>query len=98
MRVNLLAPYFVNTPLTAHLVPKLVEVGVKLAEVEDVRDAVLRLICDKSIHGRAVGIWEGGAVDLRDDLGGDYGSQVVHSKFEEGAMIRSMAQVSEKRL
>ena len=98
VRVNLIAPYFVNTPLSAHLVPTLVKMGVKLAELDDVRDAALRLICDKSIHGRAVGIWEGGAVDLEDDLGGDYGSQVLRSKFEEGAMIRSMAQVSKKRL
>ena len=98
VRINLLAPYFVDTPLSAHLVPKLQEVGVKLAEISDVRDAALRLICDESIHGRAVGIWEGGPVDLGDDLGGDYGSHVIRSKFDEGAMLRSMAQVSKRRL
>ena len=98
VHVNLLAPYFVDTPLSVHLVPKLREVGVKLAEINDVRDAALRLVCDKSIHGRAVGIWEGGSVDLGDDLGGDYGSHVIRSKFDEGAMVRSMAQVSKQRL
>jgi hypothetical protein len=71
--------------------------GVKLAEIEDVRDAGLRFISDKSIHGRAVGIWEGGAVDLGDDLGGDFGSQVVCRKVEEGAMFQATAQVSKKR-
>jgi 5'-hydroxyaverantin dehydrogenase len=98
VRVNLIAPYFVATPLTAHHVPLLLKMGVKFAELEDVRDAALRLICDKSIHGRAVGIWEGGPVDLGDDLGGGYGSQVLRSKFEEEAMIRSTAQVSKTRL
>lgn len=98
VRVNLIAPYFVATPLTAHIAPKLQEMGVKLAEIDDVRDAGLRFICDKSIHGRAVGIWGGGAADLGDDLGGDYSSQVVRRKLEEGAMSRSSAQVSKPRL
>ena len=90
VRINLLAPYFVATPLSAHIIPKLQEVGVKLAEMNDVRDAALRLICDKSIRGRAVSIWEGGPVDLGDDLGGDYGSHVIRSKFDEDAMLRSI--------
>jgi NAD(P)-dependent dehydrogenase (short-subunit alcohol dehydrogenase family) len=98
VRVNLLASYFVATPLTAHIAPKLQEMGVKLAEMEDVWDTGLRFICDRSIHGRVVGIWEGGSVDLGDDLGGDHSSQVLRRKFEEGAMIRSTAQVSKKKV
>jgi hypothetical protein len=98
VRVNFIAPYFVATPLTAHISPKLQKLGVKLAKVDDVRGAGLRFICDQSIHGRAVGIWEGGAVDLSDDLGGGHGSQVVRRKVEEGAMIRSTAQVSKRRV
>ena len=98
VRVNLIAPYFVATPLSAHIAPKLQEMGVKLAEIDDVRDAGLRFIYDQSIHGRAVGIWEGGAADLGDDLGGDYSSQVVRRKFEDGAIIRSTAQVTKPRL
>ena len=98
VRVNLLAPYFVATPLTAHVAAKLQKMGVKLAEIDDVRDAGLRFIDDKSIHGRAVGIWEGGPVDLADDLGGDFGSRVVRRKVEQGAMFAPTAQVSKKRV
>lgn len=74
--------------------PELQEVGVKLAEIDDFRDAGLRLICDRSIHGRAVGIWENSLVDLGDDLRGDYCARMIRSKVEEGAMVRFMAQVS----
>lgn len=91
VRINLLAPHIVATPHCSHIPPKLQEVGVKLAEIHDVRVAALRLMCDKSIHGRAMGIWEGGPVDSGDELGGDYGSHVVRSKLDEGAMVRSMA-------
>jgi 5'-hydroxyaverantin dehydrogenase len=98
VRVNLMAPYFVATPLSAHIAPKLQEMGVKLADIGDVRDTALRFIGDKSIHGRAVGVFQGGAADLGDDLGGDYSSQAVRRKVEEGLMIRSSAQVSKSRL
>lgn len=41
VRINLLAPHFVATPHCAHLAPKLQEVGVKLAEIHDVRDGAV---------------------------------------------------------
>lgn len=97
VRMNLLAPYFVATPLTAHKVEELLKLGVRLAEIGDVRDAGLRLICDKSVHGRAVGIWEGGPVDLGDDSGGDFGSQAIRSGIEGGAMKQPLTQVSRPR-
>lgn len=97
VRMNLLAPYFVATPLLAHLVPGLQKMGIKLAEINDVRDAALRLLSDRSIHGRAIGVWQGGPVDLQDDLGGAYGSQVVRGRIESGVLVHALTQVSRPR-
>jgi 5'-hydroxyaverantin dehydrogenase len=97
VRINLLAPYFVSTPLTAHLLPGLLKMGIKMADMCDVTDAALRLISDRSIHGRAVGIWQGGPVDLGDDLGGAFGSQALREGIESGALIQALTQVSKPR-
>jgi 5'-hydroxyaverantin dehydrogenase len=97
VRINLLAPYFVATPLTAHLLPGLQKMGVKLAEIGDVRDAALRLVGDRSIHGRAIGVWQGGPVDLGDDFGGAFGSQALRNGTESGALVQILTQVSRPR-
>lgn len=97
VRVNLVAPYFVHTPLTAHRVPQLQQIGIKFAALEDVQAAVLRFMSDESVHGRAVGIWQGGPVDLGDDLGGEFGSAALRKGIEDGALVRGSAHVSKRR-
>jgi NAD(P)-dependent dehydrogenase (short-subunit alcohol dehydrogenase family) len=97
VRINLLAPYFVATPLTAHLLPELLKMGIKMTDLKDVTDAALRLVSDKSIHGRAIGIWQGGPVDLGDDMGGAFGSHVIHDGVESGALTQTLTQVSRPR-
>lgn len=97
VRINLIAPYFVATPLTAHRVPELQKLGIRMAEIDDVRDAALRLICDDSIHGRAVGILEGGPFDLRDDYGGGFGFDALREGIESGALVQSKSFVSKQR-
>jgi NAD(P)-dependent dehydrogenase (short-subunit alcohol dehydrogenase family) len=61
VRSNLIAPYFVATPLIKDHVPLLESMGIKLADIDDVEAAAMRFMCDKSIYGRAAGIWQGGA-------------------------------------
>jgi 5'-hydroxyaverantin dehydrogenase len=51
VRVNLVAPTFVNTPMTEPLLPLLQANGTQLASKEDVVKAVLRLAGDESING-----------------------------------------------
>lgn len=97
VRINLLAPYFVATPLTAHLVPYMHKIGIKLAELDDVQVAAMRLMSDESIHGRAVGVWQGGPIDLGDDFGGGFGSDALRQGVEAGALVRSSTFVSQKR-
>ncbi|TLD27923.1 NAD(P)-binding protein [Venturia nashicola] len=76
-RVNVVAPWFINTPIMSATVIKKLVLAFKamksdFAEVEDSVKAVLRLACDQTINGRALGIIprdriEAGYVDLEVD-------------------------------
>lgn len=55
-RVNVVAPWFINTPIMSATVieqlgPALKNMNSDFAEVEDSVKAVLRLACDESING-----------------------------------------------
>lgn len=89
VRVNVIAPYFVRTPLTEAFVPYMQELGIKLGDIGDVEAAAMRFMCDKSVHGRAAGVWQGGAFDLGDDYGGAHGSAAMLEGVESGALRRS---------
>jgi 5'-hydroxyaverantin dehydrogenase len=97
VRVNLVAPYFVATPLTAGYIPHLEKLGVKLADISDVQAAALRLMGDRSIHGRALGVWQGGPIDLGDDFGGSFASDAIRKGIESGALIQPSVYVSRPR-
>jgi hypothetical protein len=58
---------------------------------------VLRLVGDRSIHGRAIGVWQGGPVDLGDDFGGAFGAQALRNGTESGALVQILTQVSRPR-
>ena len=72
-RVNYIAPWFVNTDiLTDEAVAGLTAIGVVFAEAKDAAAAVLRLVADDAVHGRALAVvprmWgESGFVDLQLD-------------------------------
>lgn len=51
VRLNMLAPSFIKTPLVAPFETMLDAAGVKFAKVEDCVDAVARVCSDKSISG-----------------------------------------------
>jgi 5'-hydroxyaverantin dehydrogenase len=97
VRFNLIAPYFVRTPLTEPWVPYMRELGIKLADIGDVKAAALRFMCDKSIYGRAAGIWQGGPVDLCDDFAGGFGGAALAEGIESGAMKRSAGTITKRR-
>lgn len=52
VRVNLLAPTYIATPLTAKIVPALQSKGVKLGRIVDVVHCVSRIVEDSSIDGK----------------------------------------------
>jgi len=74
MRVNIIAPWFIRTPIMSSAVQQMItEKGVTFAEKTDAAAAVLHLASDRTINGRACGILprdiaKEGYVDLdRDD-------------------------------
>ncbi|KAL6363203.1 hypothetical protein LRP88_02611 [Fusarium phalaenopsidis] len=76
IRSNLIAPWFIPTPMTESQVEHL-KGKIQFAKVDDVVDAALRCAVDQRIQGRAIAVTPGGNVDLRDDPEGlDAGVEV----------------------
>ncbi|MCJ1365472.1 hypothetical protein MMC16_004594 [Acarospora aff. strigata] len=70
VRMNLIAPWFVQTAMTKDIGPKLEERGLVLAKKETVVEAVMRCATDEGISGRAIAVAASGNIDLRDDAEG----------------------------
>ncbi|KAF2629429.1 NAD(P)-binding protein [Macroventuria anomochaeta] len=78
VRVNLVAPWFIPTVMTAQDDFQASEAGAMMkamgsAQLDDVQ--VVHFIADKTAHGRAAGIFPQGVQDLGDDLEGDFAGQ-----------------------
>ena len=62
MRVNLLAPNFIDTPmLEPGLVDMLKGAGIKVGTTADVVDGAMRCLCDSGVNARALAICGGEA-------------------------------------
>ncbi|KIW92194.1 uncharacterized protein Z519_07178 [Cladophialophora bantiana CBS 173.52] len=78
VRVNLLAPYWINTPLVQSALPVLASRGVTpghgmtWASIDHVVDAMVRSATDPSVGGVAWGIWPEGYFDMGDDEAGGW--------------------------
>lgn len=70
VRIKVLAPFFVLKPMTAPIASSLQISGVQFAPLEAVTAAQLKLLSDRSVHGRAIRFNASGAYDLRDDWSG----------------------------
>lgn len=68
MRTNLIAPGLARTPMTEGLVPVFEASGCTMLDVRDVVDAIMRVVADGSIKGRAICVMPGGPYDLCDDV------------------------------
>lgn len=77
IRVNALAPYFVDTPLLNSAGLALLA-GAAKAELEDVVDAATRLMADEGVRGRALMI--GPQMRVVDDEEGGDGVQIVEGQ------------------
>jgi 5'-hydroxyaverantin dehydrogenase len=97
VRFNLIAPYFVATPMTQAHVPLLKSIGIKLADIGDVEAAATRFMCDRSIYGRAAGIWQGGPVDMGDDFAGGFGAVAMAEGVDSGALRRAGGTITKRR-
>lgn len=54
--------------MTKDFQPLLDERGIKMVELSEVVDALMRMVCDDSIQGRAVAVNPGNAFDLCDEV------------------------------
>ncbi|CUS15433.1 unnamed protein product, partial [Tuber aestivum] len=55
VRINMICPYFVDTPIVP-IGGKVMLAGLQIAVLDDVVDAVSRLVCDEGIAGRCLAI------------------------------------------
>jgi 5'-hydroxyaverantin dehydrogenase len=69
-RINMIAPIYMDTPMTHLVTPGLSQAGYKLGSLNDAVDAVCRLAADESINGRSVCVGCEGLYDLEDDNDG----------------------------
>jgi 5'-hydroxyaverantin dehydrogenase len=81
IRVNLIAPWAVKTPMTAPLLKVMEGMGIQdgkgitFAKSETCAQAVGRCAIDESLHGRAFAVMPEGAFDIKDDIQGGYGGE-----------------------
>ncbi len=83
VRVNLIAPYFVNTPLIKDVVPAFEAAGAKLSwtSIDSVVDAMVRCATDEGVGGKAFGVWPDGFADFKDDEAGGWGGDQLRECF-----------------
>lgn len=100
VRVNLVAPWFVPTAMTADKTFVASEAGTMMktmgsAQIDGVVQAVVHFSADEAVHGRAAGVFPQGIYDLGDDLeGGFAGQRTQQSMFD---IIAAMTAAADKQ-
>lgn len=86
VRINMIAPAFVKTPLLAQTVAMYDGMGVKFAAIEDVVTAAVTAVNDHTRTGRTLGVTAHGIKDLNDDAEGMDAWQTMNELISEGAL------------
>lgn len=73
-RVNLIAPWIMDTPLIGDLKEFFLSNGFLIGDPKDVADTVVRCAAEDAIRGRAIAVGAPSIVDLRDDPDGSDGA------------------------
>ncbi|CAK4034375.1 Hypothetical predicted protein [Lecanosticta acicola] len=84
VRINMIAPGFVKTPLLAHTIPMYEQIGVHFVEEADVVEATVKVVSDVTCSGRAFAVGSQGALELHDEAGGMDASTAVNELLEKG--------------
>ncbi len=88
MRVNLVAPYWVNTPLVQPKMKEMAAVGITpgkgltWCDIDDVVSVATKFATDETISGRAFMIAPEGYVDLKDDEEGGWAGEVLREQYK----------------
>ena len=86
VRVNMVAPGFVKTPLLAASVAMYEKLGVNFAKESDVVEAVVNVVCGTTCSGKAFTVTAHGVVELQDEAAGMDGSTVMNDLVAQGAL------------
>lgn len=100
VRVNLVAPWFIPTAMTAQEDFMASEAGAMMktmgaAQLEGVVQAVTRFSVDENAHGRAAGIFPQAVYDLEDDLEGGFAGQTTQQGIHE--IVAAMTAATQKQ-
>ncbi|KAF2845548.1 NAD(P)-binding protein [Plenodomus tracheiphilus IPT5] len=102
VRVNLVAPWYIDTAMTQ--TPEFLQSEASLllnvmgyVPMERVVDPVLRFCVDDKLHGRAAGIFPACDEDIGDDLEGGYGGKVL-SKHMADVMVKAVSYMAEQQV
>jgi 5'-hydroxyaverantin dehydrogenase len=106
VRVNLIAPWYIDTPMVRNLPALKGDLGFLIdvmgyAPMDRVISAVLHFCANDNLHGRAAGIFPMGNEDLGDDLEGAYAGNVLQKHMNDAtakltkAMLAMEAQKNE---
>lgn len=85
LRTSLLAPWYVETSMVDDVKVITDKLGVPMATTDDCVDALMRIICDEDVHGRAIVVApKGKSFDICDDAKGLDGGQAYLKSFTNG--------------
>lgn len=98
VRVNLVAPWYINTPMVENLDNAAAVSHVQLfrcVPVESVVAAVVRFGADESISGRSAGIYPAGTFDVGDNIWEGYGGKGMQERMvvETGTIFKNLAEM-----
>ncbi|KAL3476658.1 hypothetical protein BJX99DRAFT_138178 [Aspergillus californicus] len=83
VRVNAICPWAMKTPMIEGALQRMAdfgilpEKGITLVPHDVLTQALVRIVLDEEIHGRAIAIVPEGAVDIGDDIEGSYGGPML---------------------
>ncbi|KJK60750.1 insect type alcohol dehydrogenase ADH-like classical c SDR [Aspergillus parasiticus SU-1] len=102
VRCNLLAPWFIDTPLIAPMKKAMAARGIDMAQrltfasVDACVEAATTCAANPQLHGRALAILPEGIFDLKDDLedgwGGDQLRPIMQRRREAGFFVEDLGQ------
>lgn len=105
VRVNLVAPWFIETAMTTTPEFLASEAGMLLnvmgyAPMDRVVSAVLQFCANEKLHGRAAGVFPVSNEDLGDDLEGSYSGQVLQKHMADVMVkvVQAMADAQKNEL
>lgn len=75
IRVNSIAPWLMQTPMSKEIAPVLKDLEVRFTSLDEHVKVAMHLLCDNTVVGRAIAVGQPSVRDVCDDADGGDGSQ-----------------------